>query len=349
MWGVLMTFRVVHVEQATLLRSILAAALEAAAPDMALQHFGNGEEALIAIQQHPDNFDLIILSVWLPGAMNGIRVAYNLRRVGYTGYIVFISGSLIPSVEDLNVLDAEYLAKPQHLLELPQRLSHYRSLKRSPPRHQSLAVETAAPASVRNAIETQAMKPAVIDAHKSCPACGRQWPLARAVCANCGATLTPSVSPTERMLAQQAPARVKQERMGSVFLKQEQPIFLVMGEVTVSLPPASTIVVGRLAEVPEEGQAALDLTPFGAVEHGVSRRHLQITRRQECLYVADLGSMNGTWLNGRPLSPRRDCLLRHGDQLRLGSLETTIEFQQVTTAPSNQTHFLQYRAVHHQG
>jgi DNA-binding response OmpR family regulator len=342
-----MTFRVVHVEQATLLRSSLAAALEAAEPDIALQHFGNGEEALIAIQQHPDNIDLIILNVWLPGAMSGIQVAHNLRRLGYTGNIVFISGSLIPPVEDLNALDAEYLAKPGHLLELPQRLAHYRSVKRSAARHQSLVSDTASPAPVRNATATQAMKPAVIDTHKSCPACGRQWPLARAVCANCGAVLTPSVSATHRMLAQQAPARVKQERMGSVFFKQEQPIFLVMGEVTVALPQASIIVVGRLAEVPEEGQAALDLTSFGAVEHGVSRRHLQITRRQECLYVVDLGSMNGTWLNGRPLSPRRDCLLRHGDQLRLGSLEITIEFQQVITAPSNQTHILQYRAAHH--
>jgi predicted component of type VI protein secretion system len=57
--------------------------------------------------------------------------------------------------------------------------------------------------------------------------------------------------------------------------------------------------------------------------------------------------MNGTWLNGRPLSPRRDCLLRHGDTLRLGTLETTVEFQQATIASPNPTPILQSRAIHH--
>lgn len=52
-------------------------------------------------------------------------------------------------------------------------------------------------------------------------------------------------------------------------------------------------------------------------EPEISRRHVEIVRAEDgSLWVSDLGSRNGTWLNGRPLSQTRQPL-RPGDELLL--------------------------------
>ncbi len=51
----------------------------------------------------------------------------------------------------------------------------------------------------------------------------------------------------------------------------------------------------------------------------VSRKHLRITCDRGHWTVTDLGSSNGTRINGARLGPRQAARLRHGDNLRLGS------------------------------
>jgi diguanylate cyclase (GGDEF)-like protein len=53
------------------------------------------------------------------------------------------------------------------------------------------------------------------------------------------------------------------------------------------------------------------------VSDSVSRRHARIERRGKDLYLADLGSTNGTLLNDAPLRAC-ECALSNGDQLKLG-------------------------------
>jgi NADPH-dependent 2,4-dienoyl-CoA reductase/sulfur reductase-like enzyme/pSer/pThr/pTyr-binding forkhead associated (FHA) protein len=54
-------------------------------------------------------------------------------------------------------------------------------------------------------------------------------------------------------------------------------------------------------------------------EPSVSHVHAQITRHGEELYVRDLGTSTGTWVNGKPVTvPHR---LREGDRLRFGNVE----------------------------
>jgi pSer/pThr/pTyr-binding forkhead associated (FHA) protein len=53
-------------------------------------------------------------------------------------------------------------------------------------------------------------------------------------------------------------------------------------------------------------------------EVDASRRHAQITRKAEQVWVRDLGSKNGTWLQGRRLPPDRDIPWRQGEELRIG-------------------------------
>ncbi len=55
----------------------------------------------------------------------------------------------------------------------------------------------------------------------------------------------------------------------------------------------------------------------------VSRRHARITVSGQAVEIQDLGSANGSWINGEPLAQRPYPLL-DGDKLRLGQLELTV-------------------------
>jgi pSer/pThr/pTyr-binding forkhead associated (FHA) protein len=64
----------------------------------------------------------------------------------------------------------------------------------------------------------------------------------------------------------------------------------------------------------------VDLTDELAIEQGVSREHACIFRRGNTILVEDLGSTNGTLLNGERLAPYLPVPLKQGDQLQLGKL-----------------------------
>ena len=85
------------------------------------------------------------------------------------------------------------------------------------------------------------------------------------------------------------------------------------------------LVMGRLD--PDTNTAPeIDLEPFGAADKGVSRKHAVIVRREGSLNIMDLGSYNGTYLNGQRLVAQQPRILRDGDDLRLGHLVLHIKF-----------------------
>lgn len=63
-----------------------------------------------------------------------------------------------------------------------------------------------------------------------------------------------------------------------------------------------------------------------AQRHGVSREHCRLRREGQTLLITDLGSLNGTTLNGQRLQAHRDYPLADGDELALGTLHVTIHF-----------------------
>ncbi len=68
----------------------------------------------------------------------------------------------------------------------------------------------------------------------------------------------------------------------------------------------------------------VDLTPYGALDLGVSRLHLSIRREAGHVMIGDLESSNGTFLNGRRLKPNTDEILHHGDFLVVGKLRIQV-------------------------
>ena len=72
----------------------------------------------------------------------------------------------------------------------------------------------------------------------------------------------------------------------------------------------------------------IDLSRYGAEERGVSRRHAGIFRTREgILQVSDLGSSNGTFINGLRLQENQFYSLNHGDILSLGKLDMNVRFE----------------------
>jgi pSer/pThr/pTyr-binding forkhead associated (FHA) protein len=68
----------------------------------------------------------------------------------------------------------------------------------------------------------------------------------------------------------------------------------------------------------------IDLTPYQAYASGVSRLHVVIKRESSRVLIMDLGSSNGTYLNGRRLNPHVEETLNHGDVVALGKLKIQV-------------------------
>jgi pSer/pThr/pTyr-binding forkhead associated (FHA) protein len=72
---------------------------------------------------------------------------------------------------------------------------------------------------------------------------------------------------------------------------------------------------------------SIDLDPHHAKEQGVSRRHAAIGWHQNFLHIVDLGSYNGTCLNGLRLFPFQPRRLRDGDEIQIGQLILCVELE----------------------
>ena len=96
-------------------------------------------------------------------------------------------------------------------------------------------------------------------------------------------------------------------------------------EPIIILPVRQT-TLGRVDTINLQ-QPDLDLSPYGALEKGVSRIHATINRSEDTLTLIDMGSSNGTHLNGQRLAPEQPRVLRDGDEIRLGKLVAHIYFK----------------------
>jgi len=72
----------------------------------------------------------------------------------------------------------------------------------------------------------------------------------------------------------------------------------------------------------------VDLNPHGGYNRGLSRRHAAMELRDQRLEIWDLGSSNGTYLNGIRLDVEKRHQLRDSDEIRFGQMVIQIFFQQ---------------------
>ncbi|MGD9317576.1 MAG: FHA domain-containing protein, partial [Anaerolineae bacterium] len=60
---------------------------------------------------------------------------------------------------------------------------------------------------------------------------------------------------------------------------------------------------------------------------GVSRRHARISRRDDQVFIEDLNSLNGTFLNSTRLVADLTYPLKSNDQVQLGKLVLTVDLK----------------------
>ena len=87
----------------------------------------------------------------------------------------------------------------------------------------------------------------------------------------------------------------------------------------LEVPLNKAIHMGRL-DPASDVFPEVDLTNDQGLEKGVSRRHARILKREGSVVVEDLGSINGTFINGKRLAPYLPEMLNDGDSLQLGRL-----------------------------
>ncbi len=96
-----------------------------------------------------------------------------------------------------------------------------------------------------------------------------------------------------------------------------------------------TMLIGR-ADPPKNVYPAVDLSAHNGQGQGVSRQHAVILVKDNRTFIKDLGSVNGTRLNGSLLAPQSEYRLRHGDELTIGHMKLQVRFIVVPTIGTTQ-------------
>jgi hypothetical protein len=159
-----------------------------------------------------------------------------------------------------------------------------------------------------------------------CSSCGKRHPENTLFCDECGAYLQAGEQHkrTAPLAVDEVDWTAADLGVTGAFEEQIAPPLVVRLSMAdsgreIEFPVSKEITLGRLdaasATFPD-----VDLTPDNGLEKGVSRRHARITRKANELYLEDLGSVNGTYLNGKRLTPYLPHALKDEDEIRLSRI-----------------------------
>ena len=155
-----------------------------------------------------------------------------------------------------------------------------------------------------------------------CPSCHHQEVEGALFCGECGAQLsetliTRSIKPndiTHQALGEIPPEQKKALETDSLTLQ------ILDGGQLLPLANRNEFTIGRVSD----GQTIMpdiDLSIYGAYEGGVSRLHAVLKKNNQKIIIMDLGSSNGTFLNGVRLKRENEYPLSHGNIISLGKLK----------------------------
>lgn len=157
-----------------------------------------------------------------------------------------------------------------------------------------------------------------------CPHCSTANPHEAKYCYSCGELLV-------AMQLDPKTAQLDEDELedGSIFGKLSTLILTVRG---YERDPArirfegKPLMIGRIVQgstlVPD-----VDLSPYGAMDLGVSRIHAIFEQENQTLTIVDQGSINHTYINGEKLHPHEKRVVRDGDEIRFARLVARATFQ----------------------
>ena len=155
-----------------------------------------------------------------------------------------------------------------------------------------------------------------------CAFCGAKNRINEVFCFTCGRLM----SVDENQFETQTFGDASEDMYSDSYFSHDSVLMLLSryGSAPLEIRPQQSktqLIIGRYSG----GKSAapdIDLTDHHAVEKGVSRLHaaLRYLSHDEMVQVNDLGSVNGTFINGHRMHPSEVRILRHKDELRLGHL-----------------------------
>lgn len=113
----------------------------------------------------------------------------------------------------------------------------------------------------------------------------------------------------------------------TILQQQSAQLVHVQSGLAVTIPDQHDLVhIGKPnPEIPPD----IDLSGFPHAEV-ISRRHADIRLEGDTYFIEDLGSSNGTYVNGLPLRPGDRHRLRHGDRIAFGKNDLVAFLFQMT-------------------
>ncbi|MGM9999553.1 MAG: FHA domain-containing protein [Candidatus Bruticola sp.] len=155
-----------------------------------------------------------------------------------------------------------------------------------------------------------------------CQACGASNQAGSKFCEDCGASLASLPAAPVAASPFSAPAQpaapVAPEPAAAPAIAAPKLVMPNGVEITIT---AEHTLLGRQSPA-DNIYPEIDLTELDP-ESYVSRRHGQITRQASKFLYEDIGSSNGSWINGARLESKIQTELHNGDVLRLGRTEMT--------------------------
>jgi hypothetical protein len=165
-----------------------------------------------------------------------------------------------------------------------------------------------------------------------CPNCHHQEIAGSLFCSECGAQLvstdrvaTQSIrrhpSDILSQLENSGPPPSQNAQASSV--DAAVSLYLVDSGQILHLAGRTEFTLGRVADrqpiLPD-----VDFSPYEAYTQGVSRLHASLKIINQRVVITDLGSSNGTRVNGQKIMPHIDFPLNHGDVVALGKLKVQV-------------------------
>lgn len=161
-----------------------------------------------------------------------------------------------------------------------------------------------------------------------CPVCSTHSSRGAVTCIQCGSRLEP-LQPDELIITRplhRVPvlSPVTRGHTGSLEAHTTVILQFLPSGTCITTQLDKPLMLGR--KDANDGSRFVNLNDFNGKNHGVSRQHCLLQRQNTDLSATDLGSTNGTYLNGQRLVPRQPYIVTQGDKLILGSLHVIVSF-----------------------
>ncbi len=163
----------------------------------------------------------------------------------------------------------------------------------------------------------------------ACPRCGYKNRPGVLLCEGCGHSLHGAETQVTRQMSEQEMiGRAGAVERGTAHFHEGASVILRIVEAAeaVVFRPTKPTVLGRVSPS-NPRKPDIDLREYRAYEKGVSCYHATIYVYEHDLVIADLGSTNGTYLNGQRLVPHQRQVLHDGDEIRLSNLVARVYFK----------------------